>query len=89
MECQEQEGVQIQGQTVKDLPFAEDIDLLAQSENDLQGQVTTVFEESQRFGLQINKKKTKVMVMNKKARQDKDIQITIDNEKLEVISQYI
>jgi hypothetical protein len=29
------------------------------------------------------------MVMTKEARQDKDIQITIDNEKLEVVSQYI
>jgi hypothetical protein len=47
MEGQEQGGVQIQGQIIKDLRFVDDIDLLVQSENDLQGQVAAVFEESQ------------------------------------------
>ena len=34
------------------------VDMLAKNEEDLQSQVTSVHEDSKRYGLQMNKKKT-------------------------------
>ncbi len=41
MECDEVGGIEVQGRTIKDLRFADDIDLLAETEEDLQ-RLTTV-----------------------------------------------
>ena len=86
MECEERGGVKIQGQVIKDLRFADDIDMLAKSEEDLQSQVTSVHEDSKRYGLQMNKKKTKVMVMGK---ENSDANIQVEGEEIECVNQFI
>ena len=86
MECEEHGGVKIQGQVIKDLRFSDDIDMLAKSEEDLQSQVTSVHEDSKRYGLQMNKKKTKVMVMGK---ENSDANIQVEGEEIECVNQFI
>ena len=46
MECEERGGVKIHCQVIKYLRFADDIDMLAKSEGDLQSQVISVHEDS-------------------------------------------
>ena len=51
-------GIKIQGQIINNLRFADDIVLLAPSENDLQTLVDKVQEWSKKFRLTINISKT-------------------------------
>ena len=58
-------GIKIQGKTLNNLRFADDIVLMADSEEDLQTLVTLVHTQSKKFGLTINKEKTEVQIINK------------------------
>jgi len=73
-------GVQAHGEPVNNLTFADDIDLIAESQKQLQELTDKANESSKRFGLKINAEKTKVMVVGQKNRH---IRITLENEKLE------
>jgi hypothetical protein len=53
----------LQGSVIKDLQFADDKDLLAEEESQLQIQLTTVCETGEDFRLHIYMDKTKVMSM--------------------------
>jgi len=53
-------------QIVNNLRFSDDIDLIAETIEDLQQITDKVNESSKRFGLEINKQKTKVMAVGKK-----------------------
>src|SRR5688572_28783458 len=59
-------GVRISGEKVSNLRFADDIDLMAESEDQLQELTNRVYESSKRFGLKINGEKTKIMTIGKK-----------------------
>lgn len=65
MEVQEQSGVIIQEKIIKDLRFADDIDLLAEDVDQLLVQLTELYKTHKLldFGLHMNRLKTKVMVM--------------------------
>jgi len=52
-------GVAVDGRTVNNLQFADDIDLVSQSPQQLQELKTEVNKNSKRFGLRIDKHKTK------------------------------
>ena len=62
-ESSTQSDIRIHGRIIKDLRFADDVDLISASEDGLQSLVTTLATDSTDYGLQINKKKTKVMVL--------------------------
>ena len=85
MECNDTGGIEIQGRKIKDLRFADDIDLLAENEEDLQKLTTELHESGKSYGLMINKGKTKVMVMGKDTRAD----IRIDGENIEQVDQFV
>ena len=59
------EGVRIGGETISDVRYADDSDLLAESIEDLQALVDAVDEACARYGLTINIEKTKFMVVSK------------------------
>ena len=59
-------GVNIHGIRIKDLRFADDIDLLTEKEPELQIALFNLNNSSKRFGLKINKSKTKVMAMSRR-----------------------
>lgn len=59
------EGVRIGGETIPDIRFADDSNLIAGSIEDLQALVDAVNETCARYGLTINAAKTKFMVVSK------------------------
>ena len=63
--CDSTVGIHIQGQ-LNNLLFADDIALLAESNEDLQTLVTAVYTSSKDTGLKINIGKTEVQVISKK-----------------------
>ncbi len=85
MECNDVRGIDVQGRRIKDLRFADDIDLLTETEEDLQKLATELYESGKSYGLMINKEKTKVMVMGKDTRAD----IRIAGENIELVDQFV
>ena len=68
----------VSGQLINNLRFADDIDLIAESQEGLQHLTNKVNQGSKRLGLQMNTKKTKTMAINKN---HVDMDITLNNEK--------
>ena len=59
-------GINVGGHIINNLRYADDTVLIADSEDKLQEILTTVAEESEKKGLQLNAKKTECMVVSKK-----------------------
>ena len=79
-------GVRISGEIINNLRFADDIDLIAESEDNLQELTTRVHESSERFGLKINRGKTKTMTIGKKKEK---INIRLGGEELEQVTEFV
>ena len=56
-----QAGIKIAGRNINNLRYAEDITLMAESEEELKSLLMTVKEESEKAGLKLNIQKTKIM----------------------------
>ena len=56
-----QDGIQISGRNINDLRYADDITLMAESEEELKSLLMKVKEESEKAGLKLNIQKTKIM----------------------------
>ena len=57
-----QAGIKISGRNINNLRYADDITLMAESEEELKGLLIKVKEESEKAGLKLNIQKTKIMV---------------------------
>src|SRR6218665_182777 len=79
-------GARVGGQTVNNLRFADDIDLVAEDDGQLQELTDEVHSSSQRFGLKINVEKTKTITIGK---QQKTVEIKIERETLEQVTDFI
>lgn len=79
-------GVNVSGQLVNNLRFADDIDLITESPEQLQVLTDKVEESSKRFGLKINVSKTKVMTIGKS---HKELNINLENAKLEQVTDFV
>ena len=86
VECTDVGGINVNGQTVKDLRFADDIDLLAMNEEEMQEEMNELYESSERFGLHINEGKTKAMVIGKN--KDK-MEIKINGQEIECVDKFV
>ena len=78
-----QAGIKIAGRNIKNLRYADDTTLMAESEEELQSLLMKVKEESEKVGLKLNIKKTKIMALGP---------ITswqIDGEKVETVADFI
>lgn len=82
-ESTEMNGVNIGGRNINNLRYADDTVLITNNQEDLQSLVNTVKENSEINGLEMNVKKTKVMVMSKKT--DKKATIKINGKELEQV----
>ena len=56
-----QAGIKIAGRNIKNLRYADDTSLMAESEEDLKSLLMKVKEESEKVGLKLNIQKTKIM----------------------------
>jgi hypothetical protein len=66
------------GRILKDLRYADDVDLMAETENGLQELLTSQAESSKGYGLQINRNKTKVLLCTRNGREDPLPKITCE-----------
>src|SRR6218665_1759294 len=79
-------GARVGGQTVNNLRFADDIDLVAGDDGQLQELTDELHSSSQRFGLKINVEKTKTMTIGK---QQKTVEIKTEGETLEQVTEFV
>ena len=56
-----QAGIQIAGRNIKNLRYADDTTLMAESEEELKSLLMKLKEESEKVGLKLNIQKTKIM----------------------------
>ena len=56
-----QAGIKIAGRNIKNLSYADDTTLMAESEEELKSLLIKVKEESEKVGLKLNIQKTKIM----------------------------
>ena len=56
-----QAGIKIAGRNIKNLQYADDTSLMAESEEELKSLLMKVKEESEKVGLKLNIQKTKIM----------------------------
>ena len=71
-----QAGIKIAGRNINNLRYADDITLMAESEEELKNLLMKVKEKSEKVGLKLNIQKTKIMaclVLRDKAQQASDL----------------
>ena len=77
-----QAGIKIAGRNINNLRNADDISLMAESEEELKSLLMKVKEESEKVGLKLNIQKTKIMVS------DSITSWQIDGETVETMADY-
>jgi Reverse transcriptase (RNA-dependent DNA polymerase) len=82
----EETGVSLNGRPLNNLRFADDIDLVANSQEKLQKWTDRVNDSSRRLGLRINSEKTKTMVIGK---QHKDLVVRLEGMTLEQVTKFV
>jgi len=78
-------GINLYGSMVNNLRFADDTDIIAESNQDLQDVTDAVYDISRKMGPKINREKTKVMAIGKDNAQ---VNIKIGLEKLQQIEEF-
>ena len=77
-----QAGIKIAGRNIKNLRYADDTTLMAESEEELKNLLMKVKEESEKAGLKLNIHKTKIMASGPRTSWE------IDGETVETVSDY-
>ena len=80
-------GISIGGTNLNNLRYADDTVLLAECEEDLQEIVNTINDKGKEYGMKMNAKKTKTMIISKKDKQT-DVKITIDGVAIEQVHSF-
>ena len=78
-----QAGIKITGRNINNLRYADDITLMAESEEELKSPLMKVKEESEKVGLKLNTQKTNIMASSP---------ITswqIDGETMEIVTDFL
>ena len=78
-----QAGIKIARRNINHLRYADDTTLMAESEEELRSQLMKVKEESEKVGLKLNIKKTKIMASGPITSWE------IDGETVEIVSDFI
>ena len=84
----DEHGAKIGGVLVNKLAYADDIDQLSTTVADLQRQADCLNEATKPFGMQINAKKTKVMITSRQ-KQAATPSIMIDGQPVETVDQFV
>ena len=80
---QSQAGIKIAGRNINNLRYADDITLMAESEEELKSPLMKVKEESEKVGLKLNIQKMKIMASGPITSWE------IDGETVETVSDFI
>ena len=80
------EGTNVGGELVTDVRFADDQGMVAETEKGLQKIMDSLNEISQKYGMKINVKKTKVMVISRKG--GGAVKITLNGERIEQVAKF-
>ena len=75
-------GIKIAGRNINNLRYADDITLMAESEEELNSLLMKVKEESEKVGLKLNIQKTKIMASGPVTSWE------IDGETVEIVTDY-
>ena len=78
-----QAGIKIPGRNINNLRYADNITLMAESEEELKSFLIKVKEESEKVGLKLNIKKTKIMASSPMSSWQ------IDGETMEAVANFI
>ena len=78
-----QAGIKIAGRNINNLTYADDITLMAESEEELKSLLMKVKEESEKVGLKLNIQKMKIMASGSITSPE------IDGETVETVSDFI
>ena len=78
-----QAGIKIAGRNIKNLRYADDTTLMAESEEELKSLLMKVKEESEKFGLKLNIQKTTIMASGPITSWE------IDGETVETVTDFI
>ena len=78
-----QAGIKIAGRNIKNLPYADNTTLTAESEEELKSLLMKVKEDSEKVGLKLNIQKTKIMASGPITSWE------IDGETVETVSDFI
>ena len=78
-----QAGIKISGRNINNLRYADDITLMAESEDKLKSLLMKVKEQSEKFGLKLNIQKTKIMASGPISSQQ------IDGETVKTVTKFI
>ena len=78
-----QAGIKMAGRNIKNLRYADDTTLLAESKEELKSLLMKVKEDSEKVGLKLNIQKTKIMASGP------IISLEIDGETMETVSDFI
>ena len=78
-----QAGIKFAGRNIKNLRYADDTTLMAESEEELKSLLMKVKEESEKVGLKLNIQKTKIMAF------DPITSWQIDGERVETVADFI
>ena len=70
------------------LLFADDMVIFGHNQMDLQNSLDMLSEYCTRWGIEVNKEKTKVIVFRKRGRLDQGIQFLFENSPLEVVDNF-
>ena len=87
-ESDELPGIKLLGEYINNLRYADDTVLLAESEEELQKLVDAVKEGSLKFGLEMNTKKTKTMIIRRDVNDGSKVEIKVDGVILEQVESY-
>ena len=84
----EDEGVSVGGRRISNLRYADDTAITAENENELQILAKRVNKEGKDFGMKMNIKKTKTMVVSRKSEIPK-VKIHLDGQEVEQVSKFV
>ncbi|KAG1657347.1 putative uncharacterized transposon-derived protein F52C9.6 [Nymphon striatum] len=84
---EERKGIKINGNNINNIRYADDTVLMTESQEDLQMMVNKLCEKCKEYGMALNAKKTKVMLMSKNKCNDQ-INIYAERDKLEEVKGY-
>ncbi|KAG1712187.1 Conserved oligomeric Golgi complex subunit 6 [Nymphon striatum] len=83
------EGLRCAGRKVTDLRFADDIDLIGESEKGLQELTKRVEKASMKYGMEISTEKSKVMIVGRQVdSENKQIAVIVNGQKLDQVNSF-